>query len=306
MARTPPKVTVIMPTYNWSNVLPFSIGSALDQVFADFELIVVGDGCTDDSEEVVKAIGDPRIRWINLPTNQGHQSAPNNEGLRNARGDLIAYLGHDDLWMPHHLACLVGAIEAGADMAYGVTRMVVPEGGRDELPVCRAYRPGAWLPPTSVIHRRALVEKAGAWRDHRELTVDPETDLWRRFHAAGARISFVPRLTAIKFSASNRRDVYRRRPSHEQAACLARIREEKDFEPVELARMLAAVVKAEAKPYGELATEFLRRTAVAIVRRLAGPRPGEVIERNRRFKGLDTPAKAGIEGGALLPGEKAP
>src|SRR5262249_29306735 len=45
-----PQVTVIIPTYNWSAVLPYSIGSALRQTFSDFELLVIGDGCTDDSE----------------------------------------------------------------------------------------------------------------------------------------------------------------------------------------------------------------------------------------------------------------
>ena len=87
MASATPRVTVIMATWNWCEVLPFSIGSALLQTFGDFELLVVGDGCTDQSERVVAAVGDPRVRWINLPRNTGHQSAPN-EGLRQARGQL--------------------------------------------------------------------------------------------------------------------------------------------------------------------------------------------------------------------------
>ena len=99
-----PRVTVIMATYNWSAVLPYSIGSVLRQTFTDFELLVIGDGCTDDSEQVVTSIGDPRVHWINLPRNTRHQSGPNNEGLARARGEFIAYLGHDDLWLPHHLA----------------------------------------------------------------------------------------------------------------------------------------------------------------------------------------------------------
>src|SRR5438046_5361757 len=80
-----PRVTVIIATYNRSNVLPYSIGSVLRQSFHDFELLVVGDGCTDDSESVVAAMGDPRVRWISLPANTGHQSGPNNEGLHQAR-----------------------------------------------------------------------------------------------------------------------------------------------------------------------------------------------------------------------------
>jgi glycosyltransferase involved in cell wall biosynthesis len=113
----PPRVTVIIPTYNWSSVLPYSIGSVLAQTFTDFELLVVGDGCTDDSAAVVGAIEDPRVRWIDLQPGTGHQSGPNNEGLRQGRGELIAYLGHDDLWFRHHLSAAVAALDAGGDLA---------------------------------------------------------------------------------------------------------------------------------------------------------------------------------------------
>ena len=82
-----PRVTVIIPTYNYARVLPYSIRSALWQTFSDFELLVIGDHCTDESESVVTAIGDRRVRWINLPKNIGHQSGPNNEGLRQARAN---------------------------------------------------------------------------------------------------------------------------------------------------------------------------------------------------------------------------
>src|ERR1700679_2302736 len=98
-----PRVTVIIPTFNYAPVLPYSIGSVLRQTFTDFELLVIGDHCTDESESVVTAIADPRVRWINLPVGIKHQSGPNNEGIRQARGQLIAYLGHDDLWLPWHL-----------------------------------------------------------------------------------------------------------------------------------------------------------------------------------------------------------
>src|SRR6185295_19675688 len=91
-----PRVTVIVATYNYSTVLPFSIASVLDQTFADFELLVIGDCCTDESATIVQAMPDRRVHWHNLPANTGHQSGPNNEGLRRASGEAVAYLGHDD------------------------------------------------------------------------------------------------------------------------------------------------------------------------------------------------------------------
>src|SRR5258708_504056 len=110
-----PRVTVIIPTYNWSTVLPYAIDSVLKQTMGDFELLVVGDGCTDDSEQVVTAINDARVRWINLPANTGHQAGPNNRGLQEARGEFIAYLGHDDLWLRHHLQCTTDGLDETGD-----------------------------------------------------------------------------------------------------------------------------------------------------------------------------------------------
>ena len=122
-----PRVTVITPTYNWATVLPYSIGSVLDQTFSDFELLVIGDACTDESAAVVEGICDPRVRWHNLATNTGHQSGPNNEGIRQAAGDVIAYLGHDDLWLPRHLELLLEAFDDGAQVAHGTTLYVYPD-----------------------------------------------------------------------------------------------------------------------------------------------------------------------------------
>lgn len=230
-----PRVTVIIPTYNWSSVLPYSIGSVLRQSFTDFEVLVVGDGCTDDSEQVVSSIADSRVRWINRAVNSGHQSAANNEGLRQARGSIIAYLGHDDLWLPHHLEVMVGAIDAGTDVAHSIVHMIDAEGNilRPARGLLR-FEPGRSLPPSGVVHRRIATERVGGWRDYRGLAVDPETDLWERMHLAGFAFQCVPRLTAVKFPASGRKDVYKKRSSEEQRQWTERILQEEDLEALEL------------------------------------------------------------------------
>jgi glycosyltransferase involved in cell wall biosynthesis len=289
-----PRVTVIIPTYNWSSVLPYSIGSVLRQTFTDFELLVVGDGCTDGSEAVVQRIGDPRVKWINLPTNTGYQSGPNNEGLRRARGQFIAYLGHDDLWFPHHLSCLVATLEQGADLAYGMTLLVEANGcDTSAAPTDEKYYPGMCIVPTSVAHRRSVIDHIGGWRHHHEVDTGPDTELWLRAYTANYRFAFVPRLSSIKFPAQVRRDVYKTRPCHEQAAWSERIQKEKDLESVQLIKIyLAAAAQARAKPYRVLLHDFVLRTRTGLMRRIRGLIPrrarpkGDWLDAIRKFKGL--------------------
>jgi glycosyltransferase involved in cell wall biosynthesis len=282
-----PRVSVVMATYNWSTVLPYSIGSALQQTFTDFELLVVGDGCTDDSESVVAAIGDPRVRWIGLPVNSGHQSAPNNEGLRQARGEIIAYLGHDDLWLPHHLATLVGALDGeGADVAHGMMVCIGPD-DRFFWPLIPRPERYYTSPPSGMVHRREMTEAIGGWRNHREVSVSPDAELWRRARAAGYRFAYAPRLTGIKFPAAWRPGVYQKRPSHEQAAWLHRIESEPDLEMRLLVNALIRDQAPMALAYRDVVRQFIRETLIRIRRRLELPWTGvRSVDEVRRFKGL--------------------
>jgi glycosyltransferase involved in cell wall biosynthesis len=281
-----PAVTVIIATYNWSTVLPYSIGSVLDQIFTDFELLVIGDRCTDDSAEVVGRIDDRRVNWHNLDARIGHQSGPNNAGMRMARASVIAYLGHDDLWLPHHLATLVPALRDGTGMAYAKTLSVVPGESPEVIPSrWWPYQLGTWIPPTAVVHRRDVALAAGGWRPPTDTgTLDPEADLWGRMTADGAPPKLVPRLTNVKFPAFRRRDVYQERPSDEQAQWLARIRQAQDPE-----RALLATSKRE----GATAIAKAVRGRLSVRTRLGLRRPAHVLSaeqrasRYRRYKGVE-------------------
>ncbi|HEX7808931.1 MAG TPA: glycosyltransferase family A protein, partial [Thermoanaerobaculia bacterium] len=258
----------------WSSVLPYSIGSVLAQTYTDFELLVIGDGCTDDSEQVVGKIADPRVRWIGI-ARTGHQSGPNNEGLRQARGEWIAYLGHDDLWLPHHLEVLTTALARGGDAVHSLVALVPPNDGDITISVSR------WRPPSTLLHRRDVVLNSGGWRDFRELRVTPEEELLQRIEAAGGRIEPVPRLTVLKFPASWRRRVYRERPSHEQAHWLARIRSEPDFEVVQLASFVA-----RRKPaFTERALRLLTKPSLWFS--FLWRRKGARIRAWQRYKGIE-------------------
>jgi glycosyltransferase involved in cell wall biosynthesis len=275
-----PRVTVILSTYNRATVLPYSIGSVLDQDFTDFELLVIGDGCTDESEDVVGGIADRRVVWINLPKRTGYQSGPNSEGLRRARGATVAYLGHDDLWLPNHLDVLTTALDAGAAWGYALTLYVDPRRKPYVMPARSwSYRPGRGISPTTLAHRRDAVAEVGGWRMPDETgRTNPDTDLWTRMTRAHGSPLLVRRLTSVRFPAVLRRDVYRTRSSEEQARWSERIASSDDPE---------AAFLAEAGPAPRRRSFLaLRRLGYRIVHRSPPKTAAQRIREYQRFKGL--------------------
>jgi hypothetical protein len=285
---TSPRVTVIIPTYNRSTVLPFAINSVLGQTFSDFELLVIGDGCTDDSEQVVAAIKDPRLRWINLSANSGHQSAPNNRGLQEARGEFIAYLGHDDLWLRHHLECSIGRLEeTAADISHTLLLQVRSDGNIG-LPILPKPEIGVGGAPSCRVHRHRIFQKIGGWNDYRTLHNTPEMDFFARAQAAGFSAVFVPRLTAIKFPASLRKGVYRQRSSHEQDDWSQRMNANADFEVENLARLVEVMARslAQEMPIRKLVATFTDEIIKRAKARLLRSVKGAEIDKIKKYKGL--------------------
>ena len=98
-----PIVSVIIPTYNRAHLIGRAIRSVLEQTYRDFELIVVDDASTDNTEEVVKSFNDGRLRYIRLGENTGTSSVPRNTGIKAAGGEYVALLDSDDEWFPEKL-----------------------------------------------------------------------------------------------------------------------------------------------------------------------------------------------------------
>lgn len=225
----PPAVTVIIATYNRSQPLCHAIRSVLAQTYTDWELIVAGDACTDDTESCVAAFGDKRIRFVNLPERHGYQSGPCNHALTLARGSIVAFLNHDDLFFPDHLAVCVAELEkSGADLVWVPTATALPRVAArladrpcafelTGIPQSEEYWPGVFYFASSWVFRGSLADRVGPWVPPDQTYLLPSQEWLFRAWRRGAVMKFVWRLTVMTISPGNVAASYGRRecPEHD-------------------------------------------------------------------------------------------
>ena len=121
-------ISVIIPTYNRADKIKKSVQSVLDQTYGEFDLIIIDDASSDDTESVVKSIQDSRIRYKKLKANLGAAGA-RNEGVKQTDSKYIAFHDSDDLWMPDKLEKQLRYMENNPDvgMVYGKLKVISPE-----------------------------------------------------------------------------------------------------------------------------------------------------------------------------------
>lgn len=218
-----PTASVIIPTYNCSGPLRLTLQTVLWQDLEDFEVWVIGDGCTDESAEVVASFDDPRLHWVNLSENSGGPSRPRNEALRRARGQYVAYLGHDDLWFPWHLSSLAACIkQSGASFAYSLGALIGPCGclAAFSLP-SRKDHVKAGLSPSNWMHRQTLIETVGPWASH--VKAGDDLEFLKRLWASRVSMSFCRQFSVLKFPAVQWR-MYALREDYPQTAYVEAMR----------------------------------------------------------------------------------
>jgi len=186
------KVSVIIPTYNCADLLPRAINSVLNQTFQDFELIIVDDGSTDNTKQVVEEFQkkDKRIKYI-WQENFGGTSKTYNTGLKQATGNFIAFLEDDDEWLPQKLEKQleifkdsfspnnrIGLISCGA---YLINENNVKKGifssKRSILSVdeCELFLEKAWmflLSLSTILIKAEVIKKAGLFDEKLKTVAD--------------------------------------------------------------------------------------------------------------------------------------
>jgi len=181
----PPRVSVLIGAYNNAGTLPRAIDSILSQSVRDLELIVVDDGSTDATAEIVRAVKDARVRY--LPFDHMGISRSLNEGLRAARAPFVAIQDADDHSDPERLERQLGLLENESDIAVVGTRMREEDGSGNPLSPRTSFAAGDVtdvlmrfnpIPNSCVLMRREVVLELGGYDPRWRYAMD--YDLWLR------------------------------------------------------------------------------------------------------------------------------
>jgi glycosyltransferase involved in cell wall biosynthesis len=195
-----PLVSVIMPAYNTEKFIGESIQSVIDQTYANWELLVVDDGSTDKTADVIRsyAARDSRVKY--LSQNNGGPGKARNTAIAESNGTLIAFLDADDLWLPEKLERQLQALETtNADVIYSNGLIIYELGanpGRTDFPIVAGTTEGRKMldilllqnriPVQSVMVRTEAFRNAGSSTESPEFRGCEDYELWLRLAAHGA------------------------------------------------------------------------------------------------------------------------
>jgi glycosyltransferase involved in cell wall biosynthesis len=179
-----PKVTVLMPVYNNAIYLHESVSSILNQTYADFELLIIDDGSTDDSLAVIESFQDPRIRLVASGVNEGLVAALN-KGIALAQGEYIARMDSDDIALPDRLEKQVSLLDLRPEIGMCGTQLKVMHTDvwfshpLEPEPIRCKLLFNCCLNHPTVMFRRALMLELGLWYDAFALHAE-DYELWVR------------------------------------------------------------------------------------------------------------------------------
>ncbi len=280
-----PAVSIVMATYERPSVLAFAIRSVLAQDFADWELIMVGDHCTEETTRLIASFADPRIAYVNLATNFGEQSGPNNVGIARARGKYLAFLNQDDLWFTDHLRSALEWLQAaGADGVVALSAYI-------KRPAASAWNADDWQcvingigidgrydpvltvgPASTLVLKLEAARGAGPWRQALDCFGASSQQWLYRIWRMGADLRTMPHLTLVQIPSAAREQSYVRHDTAEHEFFFARLNDA-------AALRLLLLDRVEGLPQRPWWRRLAKPMAIATLRWLAhaGLAPSEII-----------------------------
>ena len=192
------KVTTVIPAYNVEHYIREAIESVLFQTYKDIELIVVDDGSTDRTTEIVKNFGS-KIEYVRHAENKG-LSVARNTGIRQAKGKYLAFLDADDIWIPTKIEEQVKLLEGNEDLAlvYSNCHKIDRSGAHmgmllDSVKLHRGFvlkdlLLSSFITTSSVVIKKQVLDEIGVFDEH--FFVSQDFDLYLRI-AECHKIDFV-------------------------------------------------------------------------------------------------------------------
>jgi len=193
-----PRVSIIIPAYNRANMILTALKSVLAQTYPDWEAIVVDDGSSDNTREVVAGVKDARVRYI-YQENKGLPGA-RNAGIRASSGEYVAFLDSDDAFLPEKLALQVPVLDANPDLCLVAGGFIEVDMNMRPLHEIRPWVKNPtldlldWVRTCSFcvgspLVRRGWLERAGLFDENMRYVED--WDLWLRMASMGCHMQWL-------------------------------------------------------------------------------------------------------------------
>lgn len=273
-----PKISIILPTYNGARTVARAIESVIGQTFSSWELLVIDDGSTDGTAEVVKKYteSDARIRYLRNEVNLGIQKTLN-RGIAESKGDYIARIDDDDAWaepaklalqaayLDEHPHCvLVGTGTISVDKnGREITRYLSPESdasvrGHMLFRNCFVH--------SSVMFRKDAVMQAGGYSEDTSVRHVEDYDLWLRLGGLGD-LANLP-IYGVKFTVSSG-SISAKNMLDQYAKNIALIKEYRhDYPRYHAGLAVARLRYAAALAFGKILPSGVRGRIVGLYKRL--------------------------------------
>ena len=215
-----PLVSVIIPTYNRARDLKEAVDSVLRQTYQNIEIIVVDDGSTDETHEIMNSFTDQRIKYIKKK-NERHPGKTRNVGLQAAKGEYIAFLDDDDLWLPEKLEIQMAEMRKQPQYAWSYTHYKIFGTGESReyhIPPRQRNisgrileslaRFGSFLATPTICVKREVFDKTGGFAEIPELRSGQDFDLWLRIACKFEVLCIPQQLVLVRFQGKSTSETF--------------------------------------------------------------------------------------------------
>jgi glycosyltransferase involved in cell wall biosynthesis len=200
-----PKISIIIPTYNSSLFLKRTVKSVLSQTFTDWELLMVDDCSTDNTAELIEEFTkqDSRIKLYKTPQNSGGPATAKNIGINNAQGEYVAFLDHDDEWLPEKLKKQLELFETSKNEKLGLVSCYINIRDNNTKKIISKHRTlykentlsmllqyNFLVTSSCVMTKLEILKKVGLFDT--DFKVSDDWDMWLRIIKSRYELDFIP------------------------------------------------------------------------------------------------------------------